>query len=183
MLYLSAWCPKGGGGIQDEAQLRDEQRLVVSNETDGFLPCCAKKKKKVSAHAFHKSDSRDESGTHACRWARVSPSMPYVNKHIQFSTFEMRGYVFVGATARRMPCGCGHGNVRQAGAYFVTKTSFTQTMWISLIPFALNSSYFSMYPGACEWHVGVKAPGTPTYFIIGPQKVREERNRQCFARA
>ena len=43
-------------------------------------------------------------------------------------------------------------------------------MKISLTPFALNSSYFSMYPGACEWHVGVKAPGTPTYFMHRREK-------------
>ena len=35
-------------------------------------------------------------------------------------------------------------------------------MNISLMPFALNSSYFSMYTGACELQEGVNAPGTPT---------------------
>lgn len=38
-------------------------------------------------------------------------------------------------------------------------------MKISLTPFALNSSYFSMYTGACELQEGVNAPGTPTLVV------------------
>src|SRR6266851_192262 len=49
------------------------------------------------------------------------------------------------------------------------------------MPFALNLSYFSIYPGACELHMGVKTPGTPTYdrycvsFFFGGEKF-------CFGR-
>ncbi len=46
--------------------------------------------------------------------------------------------------------------------HLVTNASFTVTMKISLTPFALNSSYFSMYAGACELQEGVNAPGTPS---------------------
>ena len=36
LVYLSAWCPKGGAGVQDEAKFRDKERLIVSDETDSF---------------------------------------------------------------------------------------------------------------------------------------------------
>ena len=35
-IYLGAWSPKSGAGVQDKAKLRDKERLVVSNETDSF---------------------------------------------------------------------------------------------------------------------------------------------------
>lgn len=37
-IYLSAWPPKGGGGVQNKAETRDKERLIVSEETDSFLP-------------------------------------------------------------------------------------------------------------------------------------------------
>ena len=35
-VYLSAWCPKDRAGVRDKAKLRDKERLVVRDETDGF---------------------------------------------------------------------------------------------------------------------------------------------------
>ena len=35
-VYLSAWSPKGGGGVQGKAKVRNKERLIVGDETDGF---------------------------------------------------------------------------------------------------------------------------------------------------
>ena len=35
-VYLRAWSPKGGGGVNGKAKVRDKERLIVGDETNGF---------------------------------------------------------------------------------------------------------------------------------------------------
>jgi hypothetical protein len=35
-VYLGTRCPQGGGGIQDKAKPRNEERLIIGNEADGL---------------------------------------------------------------------------------------------------------------------------------------------------
>jgi hypothetical protein len=44
--YLGTWSSKASGGIQHQAEARDEQSAIVCNEADGFIICAKQQHQK-----------------------------------------------------------------------------------------------------------------------------------------
>ena len=71
--HLGTWASKASGGIQHQAEARDEQSAIVCNEADGFKICAKQQYQKYKEKVAENDDD-----AYACRWEQVSASTPCI---------------------------------------------------------------------------------------------------------